>query len=125
MSSANKAVVTRLIEARNANDTEAFVSLFVPDMQDHMRGAFVGVSRAFPDVHITLDELIAEGDKVVARWTFNGTHLGNFQDIPATGKSVIWTGIDIYTVRDGRITSHERKSDMLGLMQQLGVAPSE
>ncbi|WP_169980131.1 ester cyclase [Tautonia rosea] len=124
MSDENKAVVRRLIEARNANDLEAFVALCTPAIQDYVRDAFSDVSVAFRDVHVTTEEMIAEGDKVVTLWTFKGTHLGEFWGIPATGKSVSWTGIDIYTIKDGRITTHVRKSDILGLLQQLGAASS-
>src|SRR5690554_4721440 len=99
----NKAVINRLIEARNTNNTEAFLALLAAELQDPLRIAFTGISKAFPDVQITAEEMIAEGNKVVSRWTFKGTHLGafrgtfkgSFQEIPATGKAVIWTGIDI------------------------------
>jgi predicted ester cyclase len=131
MSEEHKAVINRLIEARNTNNTEAFLALLAEELQDPLRGAFTGISHAFPDVQITAEEMIAEGNKVVSRWTFKGTHLGafrgtfkgSFQEIPATGKAVIWTGIDIYTVKDGTIISWEREADMLGLLQQLGAIP--
>jgi steroid delta-isomerase-like uncharacterized protein len=122
MSEENKAVVNRWIEARNTHDLEAFMALFAGDSQDRLRSAFKGMSNSFPDVQITPEEMIAEGNKVVLRWTFKATHLGTFQGIPATGKPITWTGIDIYTVVDGKITALVRESNMLDLLQQLGEA---
>ena len=98
------------------------MALFAEDWQDRVRGAFTGVTHAFPDVHITAEDMIAERNKVVLQWTFKGTHLGTFQDTPATGNEVVWTGIDIYTVMDGKITSLEREGEM-SLRQQIGVVP--
>jgi steroid delta-isomerase-like uncharacterized protein len=86
-----------------------------------LRGAFNAFTDAFLDVKITIQEMSVEGNKVAVRWTFTGTHRGEFQGILATGKAVSWTGIDIYTVTDGKIAGLERARDMLGLLQQLGT----
>ena len=120
----NKALIRRAIEARNANDVEAFAAFFPPDWHEGVRRAFNGVTEAFPDVHITIEELIGEGDKIVSRWSFQGTHLGLYQDIPATGKKVNYTGIDIYTIVDGKVVSVVRETDNLVVLQQLGVTIS-
>lgn len=69
-----------------------------------------------------LEELIAEGDKVVLRWSFQGTHLGLYRAIPATGNRVNYTGIDIYKIVDGQIVSLVRETDNLAVRQQLGVS---
>ena len=77
--------------------------------------------KGFPDIRVTIDDLIAEGDKVVAHLTFRGTHEGEFQGIQATGKKVTWSGIWIYRVADGKFVERWHAWDMYGLMQQLGA----
>ena len=119
----NKSIVRRWIEARNAHDLDAAVALFADDWRDRVSRAFNAMTAAFPDAHITAEEMIAEGDKVVARWTLRGTQRGTFRDIPATGRSVAWSGIDVYTVVDGRIAALVREADNLALLQQLGARP--
>jgi steroid delta-isomerase-like uncharacterized protein len=121
MSVENKAIIRRWIEARNTNNLEAGLALFVDEWHERLTKAFNGITHAFPDVHITEEAMIAEGKDVVLLWTFRGTHLGTFRGIPATGKKIRWTGVDIYTVVDGKIAQSRRESDMLNLMQQLGA----
>src|SRR5207248_2794830 len=78
---------------------------------------------AVPDATIeSLDE-IAEGDKVVVRWTVHGTHQGVFLGIPPTGQQLTWTGMTIYRIADGKVVEERGEEDALGLMQQLGVVP--
>ena len=79
---------------------------------------------AFPDVHFTIDEQIAEGDKVVTRWTADGTHQGELQGIPATGKVSTVTGIAIDRIVNGKIAESWGIFDQFGMMQQLGVIPT-
>jgi steroid delta-isomerase-like uncharacterized protein len=78
---------------------------------------------AFPDVHFTIDEQIAEGDKVVTRWTGRGTHKGELLGIPATGKSSTVTGIAVDRIVNGKIAESWGIFDQFGMMQQLGVIP--
>ena len=120
----NKTLVRRAIEARNANDVDAFVAFFPTGWHEGVRRAFNSVTEAFPDVQITIEELVGEGDKVVSRWSFQGTHLGLYQDIPATGNKVNYTGIDIYTIADGKVVSVVRETDNLVVLQQIGVTVS-
>jgi len=75
---------------------------------------------AFPDVVVTVQDQIAEGDKVVTRWTAQATHRGDFMGIPATGKQVVAKAIHIHQIVDGRIAALWEEFDMFGLMQQLG-----
>ena len=119
----NKATIRRWIEARNANDIEAAAACWTEAERDGIRRAFAGFTEAFPDARITPEELIAEGDKVVLRWVFRGTHRGAFRGIPPTGRAVEWPGVDIYTVAAGQLTELVRAADTLALLQQLGVAP--
>jgi steroid delta-isomerase-like uncharacterized protein len=79
---------------------------------------------AFPDVHITIEDLVSEGDKVAERWTMRGTHKGEFAGIPATGKQVTSTGLVIVRIADGKVAEIWGASDQLGLMRQLGAIPS-
>lgn len=78
---------------------------------------------AFPRLRIRIDDQIAEGDRVVTRWTASGRHDGELFGRPATGKQVEFTGIDIHRVRDGRIVEEWASWDALGLMRQLGLIP--
>lgn len=80
---------------------------------------------AFPDWHDTIEDVIASGDRVVTRWTESGTHKGEFQGIAPTGRQVRLTGIDIFRLKDGKIVEQWVQMDMIGMMQQLGVAPSD
>jgi steroid delta-isomerase-like uncharacterized protein len=78
---------------------------------------------AFPDLHVTIEDMIGEGDKVVVRFTFRGTHQGDLRSIPPTGKQVEVTGIDIICAANGKVVEEWANIDELGLMQQLGVIP--
>jgi predicted ester cyclase len=79
---------------------------------------------AFPDLHQTIEEQIAEGDKVAYRWTARGTHLGELMGIAPTGNRVMFTGISIAHLAEGKIEEIWENYDALGMMQQLGVIPS-
>ena len=79
---------------------------------------------AFPDLHFTIDEQIAEGDKVVTRWSAQGTHKGELAGIPATGKSSTVTGVTVDRIANGKIAETWGIFDQFGMMQQLGVIPT-
>jgi steroid delta-isomerase-like uncharacterized protein len=86
---------------------------------------FYGALRAaFPDLHFRVEDQIAAGDRVVTRWTASGTHAGEFQGIPPTGKAVRITGIDIDRFVDGKVVECWPEVNELGLLQQLGVLPA-
>jgi steroid delta-isomerase-like uncharacterized protein len=78
---------------------------------------------AFPDSYFSVEDMIAEGDKVVTRKTFHGTHEGEFMGIPPSGRTVNVSLIDIVRISDGRVVEHWSVGDNLGMMQQLGVIP--
>ena len=73
----------------------------------------------------TVEEMIAEGDRVVVRWTGSGTHVGAFMGIPPTGRSFTISGIDIYRMADGKMAEHWHVVDQLALLGQLGLLPEQ
>ena len=93
-----------------------------PDTEgiEELQVAFGRFHDAFPDLHITLDDVIAAGDRVAARWTATGTHRGELAGIPATGRSVRWGGIDLYRLERGMVVEWWRNDDFVGLLHQLG-----
>ena len=95
-----------------------------PDRQGVKQFARARAS-AFSDSRFTIEDQIAEDDKVVTRFTSRHTHTGVFMSIPATGKEVTITGIMIHRVVDGKIRDEWTESDMLGLLKQLGVLEAQ
>lgn len=89
--------------------------------RDGLRQLISSVRAAFPDFTASIEDLIAEGDRVVAVITSRGTHRGNFNGIVATGKTVEVGSIDVYRVADGMLVQHVGRFDELGLLAQLGV----
>jgi predicted ester cyclase len=87
------------------------------------KGVFALVFSAFPDYQSTVEDQVAEGDKVVTRFSSQGTHQGEFLGIAPTGNRVRVTGIDIDRVEEGKIVEHWSEADLLGMMTQLGVIP--
>lgn len=79
---------------------------------------------AIPDIQLTIDDAIAEGDKVVIRWTMWGTHQGELLGIPGTGKQVTQSGVTTYRLADARIVEVWFLADNVSLMQQLGIIPT-
>jgi steroid delta-isomerase-like uncharacterized protein len=136
-SDANKALVQRLVKDVQEGGQLALVDeLFADDFVDHtpfpgvpptrdgVRMLFAGFREAFPDLKVTIDEQVAEGEKVVTRKTFEGTHRGSFMGIPPTGNPIAFSVIDILTVRGGRFREHRVVVDQLHLLRQLGAMPA-
>jgi steroid delta-isomerase-like uncharacterized protein len=92
-----------------------------PAGQKQLVGLYRG---AFPDMQMTIDDMAADGDRVVLRWTARGTNTGEMMGMPATGKSATVTGIVINRLAAGKIVDSWTKCDALGMMQQLGVIPT-
>jgi len=134
----NKAVIRRFVEeVQNQKSEDAYWELNDPDFVNlaplppgvtpDREGGFAylfGFMNAFPDSRVVIDDMIAEGDQVVTKKTFTGTHTGDFAGIPATGKKVTLQFVDIMRVRDGKIVEHWNCIDQLSFMQQLGVIPA-
>ena len=93
----------------------------VPQGLEGAKAAHQIMLAGFPDYQTTIDELIAEGDKVVARITMTGTHTGSFMGVPPTGRFISFTGIYIARVVNGKIVEHWGEEDGVGLLQQMGI----
>ena len=133
----NKTLVRRAVEEiwnqGNYDKVEEFVShdfvvhAATPDKEVHgPEGAtqfFIQLRKAFPDIHFTIEDQIAEEDRVVTHWTAHGTHKGEFNGIPPTGKQVRVSAIDIDRVVNGKVVECWTNMDELGLLQQLGAIP--
>ena len=96
----------------------------VPAGREGLKQTILMTRAAFPDFSATIEDIVAEGDKVAQRITWTGTHKGDFMGIPATGKSVSIQVLDIIRVVDGHIVEHWGLMDSMGLMQQLDVMPA-
>jgi steroid delta-isomerase-like uncharacterized protein len=132
----NKEVARRFYEeVFNKHDVDMLDELVAPDYNEHdplpgQRAGLDGVRDRVAmiidglDPHFTLEDVIAEGDKVVVRWTNSGTNIGEFLGIPATHRSFSIAGIDIYRLSGGKLAEHWHVVDMLAQLQQLGLLPS-
>ncbi len=89
-----------------------------------LKEVFARLHRAYPDLHVTVEDVIAEGDKIVSRNTVTGTHRGEYMGIPPTGKSVTYNEIFIVRFADGRIAETWGVVDVFSQMKQLGVIPA-
>jgi steroid delta-isomerase-like uncharacterized protein len=78
---------------------------------------------AFPDTSVTVEDQVAEGDRVVTRWTFRGTHTGTYMGVPPSGRQLTVSGVHIHRIVDGKIVEVWAYPDALGFLQQLGVIP--
>ena len=88
---------------------------------ENMIGLFKGVFSAIPDLHLTVQETIAQADTVVLRVVVEGTHKGNLLGIPATGKHLRWDGVDLYKLANGKVTDDWAGDDYLAIMVQTGA----
>ena len=87
--------------------------------------AFVSITRTgFPDLHLGVDQIFAEGDQAASMWTMEGTHTGEWFGTPATGKHARWSGIVITRFDGGKIAEDWYNFDQVALLQQLGIIPS-
>ena len=137
-SDANKVLVRRFVEElKNKRHLDQLGEIFAADYQEHnatVSGFGSGIAgyknflnhlfTAFPEDHVTIDEIVAEGDRVAYRGTESGTHLAEFLGIPATGKSATWTEIQFFRFRDGKVVEHWVDVDLFSWFQQLGVIPA-
>jgi steroid delta-isomerase-like uncharacterized protein len=133
----NKAIVPRLFEAWNTGNLDAIEELYAADYvadyrpyaplrrgHDAIKGMVQRAHVAFPDYHEELEEMVAEGDKVVLRFTITGTQLGQWGPLPPTGKPVRFEEIVILRFVDGKVAEQRGIVDNLAALRQLGVVPT-
>jgi predicted ester cyclase len=121
MSEQNKQVVREYYErVLNGRDLEAVGDFFVDERTvEGVKGGCFRYFEAFPDLHIALDDVIAEGDRVFVRSTMTGTHDGEYKGIPATGRHVAAESAEVFRVADGRFVGYWCLTNVAGLMRQL------
>ena len=132
----NKQLVRQFFEALDRQDMERmdqlvssanyslhFCGMPPLDWNTNKKEFLAPFNKAFPDLTHDIVDLVAEGDKVAVSVNVTGTYKGEFQGIPATGKQVSFTAMDILTIVDGKITEEWATADMMGLMQQIGAIP--
>lgn len=132
----NKAIVRRYREIHNKGTLDKLDEVVAKDLIQHsgLPGMPPGIEggkmahnffiQAFPDTQVTTDDLIADGDKVVERYTARGTHKGEFMGMPATGKQYQISGYATYRIANGKIVEHWGLDDGTALMTQLGAMPA-
>ena len=132
---ANKILVRRFYEALDEGNLAGAYELLTPSYRVHVpsnpeqtlegyKQSAAQLYEAFPDLRHNLEDMIAEGDKVVTRLTAHGTNTGNFFGLSPTGKAVTVSEIAIFRIADGQIVEQWPQSDALGMMQQLGLRPA-
>jgi len=128
-------VVRREVAFWNGHDAEAASEVYAADYFGvdpagahagdlaQLKQSAVALFAAFPDLSLTADDVIVEGDKAVKVWTVKATHKGEWLGIPATGKEIVVTGTNVFRIANGKIVECWAQMDSLGMMQQLGVIP--
>jgi predicted ester cyclase len=131
-----KTLGRRIVDTINAGNVPALDNVFASGLVDRspspgatpdregLKQSLTALRTAFPDFRYTLEDEIAVGDRLVHRLTARGTQKGEFQGIPATGKQAVWSEIHLARLLDGKVVEHWGIVDVLGMMQQLGLAPA-
>jgi steroid delta-isomerase-like uncharacterized protein len=132
----NKQLIRQYFEAYDQQDTERIGQLVsrsnysfhisgMPPMDWNGTKQFYAAAwSAFPDLHHDILDIVAEGDKVAVRYNIIGTHKGELQGIPSTGKKVSFSAMDFITLIDGKVAEEREIADTMGLMQQIGAIPT-
>jgi predicted ester cyclase len=136
MANQNAVVVRRFVEEyQGTGNEQVALDLLAPDFVDRCpfgpftpdRDGVIGLFRmlraGFPDLHAEIHDQLVDGDKVVTRKTFHGTHRGDFMGIAPTGREVAWDVVDIVRVRDGLMVEHWNVVDAMTLMSRIGALP--
>jgi len=126
----NKAIIRRLMKAVNEQNLAVLDELVAPNFVEpdcqlkgleSMKQTITTLLKGFPDLDVTIEDIIAEGDKVCDRVTATGTHTGEFQGLAPTGKKITFTGIRIWRIIDGKVRERTSVYDFLDLYKKLGV----
>lgn len=132
----NKATIRRYVEeAWNKGNVSIMDELMAAHYVRHMaisappltregqKQRILGFRRAFPDLQLIIEDMLAEGEKVSFRLTLRGTHQDEFMRVPPTGKQIVVGAVDVARFEDGKVVEQWGQTDMLGLLQQLGAIP--
>jgi steroid delta-isomerase-like uncharacterized protein len=131
----NKSIVRRFFgEGPSKGDLIAADELLASDFSLHvplpstpgiqgMNDVITACRAAFEHLNVTIEDMVAEGDKVAARFTARGIHRGAFMGLPPTGKPITMSGIEIFRIENGKIAELWGEANLIGLMQQLGILP--
>ena len=125
----NKNLVRRFIaEVVNKNNVALVDEFFAPPLREGVKRTHValhaGPHATWAGFHSTIEDMVAEGDEVVARFTFHGMHQGPWEGLPPTGKMATWPAVIIYRIMAGRIVDFWISQDNLSVMRQLGALPA-
>lgn len=131
----NLSRLLRSLEAWNRHDLAAYRELYAPEAVIHgvapaplgveeTIGAYRAFFAGFPDLRLSVEETICEGERIAVRFAISGTHQGEFQGIPPTGRQIAAQGITTLHYRDGRVVERWNQLDQLAMLQQLGVLPA-
>ena len=133
----NKATFRRYVEeAWNKGNMDIMDELMAAHYARHMaisappltregqKQRILGFRRAFPDLHLTIEDMVAEGEKASFRLTLRGTHQGEFMRVAPTGKQIAVGAVDVARFEDGKVVEQWGQTDLLGLLQQLGAVPT-
>jgi C-1 hydroxylase len=131
----NKTLIRRYVETWNRGDLKALSEFWSPKMVhytrtqahgiDAVKGIIGSFMSAFPDLRWEIDDIVAEGDKVVTRMTAHGTHKGSYMGLPPTNKEINCNVLGIARFDDGKIVEHWGVTDELAMMSQIGILPME
>ena len=126
----NKALIRRFYaEVVNGRKDELIDEMIAEDFDDHaardkgrehFKTLYHVMIRIFPDIQASLQDLIAEGDEVVARVEFTATQADSFRGFPATNRQITYSGMDIFRIKDGKLTERWAQRDFLGMLERLG-----
>jgi predicted ester cyclase len=129
----NRALMLNALEDWNRGSNKFFMENSVPDYtyypsgsskpmsREELDSGFLALCKAFPDLRYSFEELVAKGDKLTTRFSFTGTHMGEYMGIPATGNKIEVTGLSISLIKDGKFVEDREQTDTLGMMTQLGM----
>jgi steroid delta-isomerase-like uncharacterized protein len=128
----NLDLLLRSLEAWNRHDLETYRELYAPDAVIHgLAPVPIGVAEAlegynaffagFPDLRLSVEETLVDGERIAVRFTVRGAHQGPFQGIPPTGRQIAAQGITVLHYREGRVIARWNQLDQAGMMQQLGA----
>ncbi len=132
----NEVLIRQVLDLINDRDLDTAFEFYSPDYtyhgpggqelrgRDGIRGLWATFLTAFPDLHSTVDDVIVEGDKLVLRWTIQGTHTGEFLQIPASNSQMSLSVTEIFRIADGQLVEAWDQYDRLGLMEQIGGIPA-